>query len=574
MSRIQVPKINPGMKTKLFLSACLLAATTLHAQTFQWAKSFGGETNDEGRYISIDASGNIYSTGAFSGTVDFDPGPGVSNLTSSGAGDIFVQKLDASGNFLWAKSFGGSTSFDKGLSIAVDASGNVYTTGYFTGTADFDPGAGTANLTSVGGPDVFVQKLSTTGDFIWARSFGGSVEDNGNTVSVDASGSVYTIGYYSGTVDFDPGAGTANFTSAGGTDFFIHKLSSSGDFLWARSFGGSAGNDEGYSLTLDATGNVYTTGIFQGTVDFDPGSGTVNLTSSGVRDIFVQKLNASGNFLWARSFGGSLNDFGASIKFNGASNVYVSGNFQGTVDFDPGTGTANLTSGGMRDAFVQKLDTSGNFHWAKSFGGSSNDLANSLAADASGNVYTIGSFLGTVDFDPGPGTTNINTFGSNANVFIHKLDSAGNFQWVRTLFGATPGNAIEVKEEDHVYTIGSFSGQVDFDPGAGIATLTSAGFTDVFIQKMIPSTTGLVEVVGGIQFKAFPNPNKGLIRLTFEKALHNVDITLSDLQGKVVYFKQLDSVDDQQINLDFSAGIYFLHVKTSEGQSVMRIIKE
>jgi len=138
--------------------------SSLHAQTFEWARAFGGTSGDQGNSIAVDASGNVYTAGSFQGTVDFDPGAGTSNLSAVGSDDIFVQKLDASGNFLWAKAFGGSAS-DFGRSIAVDASGNVYTTGNFRGTVDFDSGVGTANLSAVGSRDIFIQKLDASGNF-------------------------------------------------------------------------------------------------------------------------------------------------------------------------------------------------------------------------------------------------------------------------------------------------------------------------------------------------------------------------------------------------------------------------
>ena len=128
------------------------------AQDFLWAKSMGGTLTEIGLGNAVDGSGNVYTTGYFEGTADFDPGAGTANLTSAGSSDIFVSKLDANGNFLWAKSMGGTAS-DIGYSIAVDGSDNVYTTGYFGGTVDFDPGAGTASLTSAGGLDIFVSKL-------------------------------------------------------------------------------------------------------------------------------------------------------------------------------------------------------------------------------------------------------------------------------------------------------------------------------------------------------------------------------------------------------------------------------
>ncbi|MCF6285500.1 MAG: hypothetical protein L3K26_09955, partial [Candidatus Hydrogenedentes bacterium] len=138
---------------------------------FGFAAGMGGTSGDEGLAVAVDGAGNVYTTGYFQGTVDFDPGAGVSNLTSAGTKDIFVQKLDSAGNFVWAKGFGG-TDNDRGFGIVVDASGNVFSTGEFSGTVDFDPGLGVTELSSAGGLDVFVQKLDAAGDFVWAKGMG------------------------------------------------------------------------------------------------------------------------------------------------------------------------------------------------------------------------------------------------------------------------------------------------------------------------------------------------------------------------------------------------------------------
>ncbi|SVE51796.1 uncharacterized protein METZ01_LOCUS504650, partial [marine metagenome] len=232
-------------------------------------------------------------------------------------------------------------------------------------TVDFDPGSGTTNLTSNGGKDVFVSKLDSSGDLVWAKSFGGTSTESGYG-AVDSSGNVYTTGTFRNTVDFDPGAGTANLTSNGIYDVFVSKLDSSGNYVWAKSFGGT-NSDVGRSVAVDSSGNVYTTGYFKSTPgDFDPGSGTANLTSNGVHDVFVSKLDSSGNYVWAKSFGGSGHDYGHSVAVDSSGNVYTTGFFNGTVDFDPGAGTAENTSTGGIDVFVSKLDSSGDYVWAKS----------------------------------------------------------------------------------------------------------------------------------------------------------------------------------------------------------------
>ena len=255
------------LATLLFFS--LLSITNTQAQTpsLTWVKAMGGTSNDQSRSVAVDASGNVYTTGSFSGTVDFDPNAGIYNLTSpGGTQDIFVSKLDVSGNLVWAKAISGNNN-EVGFDIAVDANGNVYTTGYFAGTVDFDPNAGVSNLTSGGFNDIFVSKLDTNGNLIWAKTMGNVNNDAGNGITIDASGNVYTVGSFSGTVDFNPNAGVSNLISAGANDIFVSKLDANGNLVWAKAMGGTS-SDVGNCISVDSNGNVYTTGQFSGTADF------------------------------------------------------------------------------------------------------------------------------------------------------------------------------------------------------------------------------------------------------------------------------------------------------------------
>jgi len=323
------------------------------AGTISWAKRIGGTLMDNANSIKVDGSGNVILTGTFAGTVDFDPGTTTSYLSAAGSQDIFILKLNSSGNFVWAKNIGSSTMVSNcGNCVAVDASSNVYCTGSFNGTADFDPGTGVTNLISAGSKDIFVLKLDASGAFVWAKSFGGSNDDEGYSIAVDGLGNVFTTGYFNGTVNFGTGA---NLISQG-YDIFVLKLSSTGTFVWAKKMGGS-GADYGKSISVDASGNVYTTGYFNGTADFDPGTGMSNLISKGGADIFISKLNSSVNFVFSSQFGGTSADQGFFITLNSSSNIFMTGFFSNTVDFDPGTSIVNLTSAGLYDTFVLKLDT-------------------------------------------------------------------------------------------------------------------------------------------------------------------------------------------------------------------------
>jgi len=453
-----------------------------------WARTWGGVDYDVGNCVAVDGSGNVYVTGSFKGTVDFDPGPGVDNHTFNGTYDVFLSKFDPSGNFLWAKTWGGS-SYDMGSRVAVDGSGNVYVTGRFKGTVDFDPAAaGEDNHTSNGNYDVFLSRFDSSGGFIWAKTWGGDNQDVGTGVAVDGSGNVYTTGEFCDTVDFDPGSGFDNHVSNGSEDVFLSKFDASGNFLWAKTWGGS-NNDGSSGVALDSSGNVYVTGGFRDTVDFNPAAvGEDNHTSNGNHDVFLSRFDSSGNFIWAKTWGGSNYDVGMEVALDGSGNVYTTGEFEGTVDFDPAAaGEDNHTSNGLYDVFLSKFDSSGNFLWAKTWGGSNYDVGSGVALDGPGNVYVTGSFRDTVDFDPGPG---IDYHISNDlnDIFLSEFDSSGNFIWAKTWGGSNydGGSGVALDSSGNVYVTGSFQDTVDFDPGPGVDNHISNGDGDVFLSKFEP----------------------------------------------------------------------------------------
>ncbi len=326
--------------------------------SFLWAVNLGGVAGENGNSIAVDAFGNVYTTGSFMDTTDFDPGTGVFNLIASPIfPSIFVSKLDSSGNFLWAKNIGDVNNGNGGvgLSIALDSASNVYTTGNFSGTIDFNPETGTFNLTSSGQDDMFISKLNSLGNFLWAKKIGSVGYEVSRSIAIDASQNIYITGFFQEMIDFDPGIGIFNLAPAIGSDIFISKYDSSGNFLWVKGITATYGGTD-RSIAIDAQDNVYTTGNFQGTIDFDPGIGVFNMVSNGDRDIFISTLDSSGNFLNALNMGGITADFGLSVTVDNQNNIYSTGSFSGTADFDPGAGLVNLTSNGPNDIFVLKLN--------------------------------------------------------------------------------------------------------------------------------------------------------------------------------------------------------------------------
>jgi hypothetical protein len=534
---------------------------------FGYAIGIGGTDRDHGEAITTDSDGNVYITGDVGATADFDPGPGTVNLSYTS----YVLKLDSSANLVWAKSVGGKD-------ITVDASGNVYLTGAFGGTRDFDPGPGIFNLTSVGLYDIFVCKLDSAGSLVWARAIASDLDsevalnDGGTSITVDDAGNVYTAGHFDGMADFDPGPEEFFLTSVGQEDIFVLKLDANGNFDWAKAMG-SPGNERAQGIALDGFGNVYTTGQFEGTVDFDPGPGIFNIVgrSSFEWDIFVQKLNASGEFVWAKAMGAVYGDSAFDIAVDSVGNVYTTGSFAQVVDFDPGPKTYNMVADFSRgprvpDIFIQKLDTHGEFLWAKSMGGPRVDTGIAIALDDFGNVYTTGSFVDTVDFDPGPDTVNLSTVPETAHdIYVHKLDTNGVFEWVQAFSGISgfdSGAGVAVDLFGDVYTIGQFQNTVDFDPGPGVFNLTSSLFaSDIFVSKLIqPVEVISIESLG-------PNPNYDPFvefTVTFTKPVSGVDET--------------DFVIDEFritgaaiTNVAGSGAVYTVTVSTSPGAGTLSI---
>ncbi len=451
--------------------------------TFSWVKTSVGGSNDHGRGIFSDNVGNAITVGDFVGTVDFDPGIGVLNFSSlSNSRDVFIQKLDVNGNFLWARQIGGSDD-DYATDVVLDASNNIYLIGYYSGTVDFDPGAPISNITSNSNSrDIFVEKLDPFGNLVWAKSVGGPGYDVAFSIAIDKFDNVHFTGSFTGTADFDPNAGIVNHVSNGSSDVCVAKLDANGAYLWSKSIGGSS-DDIGWAIAVDTSGNVYTTGVFQGMGDHDPGAGIFNSGVNGT-NIFVNKLSPTGTFIFAKTILGNSSS-PKTIAVDAAGNIYIGGLFGNTIDFDPGIGTYNLSGSlGGYDAFIWKLNALGNFSFAKMHGGSGNDYVNSIQLDAVGNIYHAGFFMGTSDFDPSGASYPLTSTGVNPDCYVSKLDNNGNFAWVVAFNGTGDDgiNSIHLNSSGGLYSTGYFSGNLDFDPGVGTANIV--GNNDFFVHKL------------------------------------------------------------------------------------------
>ncbi|MCO6457547.1 MAG: cadherin domain-containing protein [Pirellulaceae bacterium] len=456
------------------------------APDFGFALRAGNTGVDWGQALALDAAGNVYVTGSFSGVVDFDHGPGTWNLTSASGEDIFLAKYTSTGALVWARALSGGGPNDEGLGIAVTADGQAVATGRFSGTVDFDPSAaGQAELTAAGDDDVFVVKLDADGRFQWARQFGAAGTQSGQAVALDATGGVVVTGQFTGLVDFDPGLGELPLDGGLIGNAFVLKLNQAGDLAWARATTGGESNAVGLAVGVGGDGQVIVAGQYSGSVHI---GGTL-LAPRGGTDLFVARWDSEGTPVWARGFGGTSADTLGGLVADAGGNVILAGGFAGTVDFDPGSGVHQLTAVAGGDAFLSKLDAGGNFTWARTYGGAGQEQATGVALDANGNIYASGLFQGSVDFDPGLGLDVLASAGGS-DIFVAKLDPLGNHVKALSVGGEGEEHvaSLAVDGLGRVFVTGHFqtapNAPADFDPGPGLFGLESAGDDDLFVARL------------------------------------------------------------------------------------------
>lgn len=462
-------------KQSLIIGFILLIIKT-NAQNLLWVKKVGTASEDIAYAMTLDPEGNVICAGNYWGTADFDPGAGVFNLGQTGSSnrDIFIAKYDNSGVFIWAKKIG-AFGPDHAHGITTDTSGNIYTTGFFnSNNCDFDPGMGTYTMSTNGGTngDIFISKLDKDGNFLWARRIGGTTNDFAYSISVDENQNSYITGSFSGTWDFDPTAGVYNLT-ANGTDIFVLKLDINGNFIWAVNIDvgitdaakgvkvdglnnvyitgqinissgvnhayvakiSSAGNiiwerqtegtnsAVGQYITVDKTGNVYSTGYFNGVGDFDPDITSTYTLSAGVYNSpYVWKLDSTGKFIWVKNFANTT-AYPTSITLDRFGNVYSSGYFNGTIDMDPSSQIKNLSSIASSNGYFSVLSPDGNYIGSNAIYCKNFASIYSVDVDEAGKVFVAGSFSDTLKTLQSS-IPNLPSSGSD-DIFIAKFSQKG-----------------------------------------------------------------------------------------------------------------------------------------------------
>ena len=476
---------------------CFISKQDANGQLI-WIRHIGGSGSINVRDVATDAHDNFYITGSFTDTVDFNPSSNNFDLISTDPqGDVFVAKYDNWGNLIWAKSIGG-TGNDYASSIIVDQDSNVFIAGSFEGIVDFDPGLGTHLISGNTVQDAFLLKLDHAGSFMSVYPFGGLGLDFCTDLKLDNQGNLMVSGNFEAQVDFNPTNNTDTLSSSGSLDAFILKVDRSLSFLWVKKIGGTM-LDAILAFEVDDNGNIYIVGTFEGNCDFDLGLGVRQLVA-GNKDGFVLQLSSAGNYNWVNKIGGSRDDQVNDIAIDHQYNVYATGYFRDTVDFDPDSSISfNLVAQGNYDHYISQLDTLGSFSWVQHF---------------TGNIFSA-------------------------------------------------SNRIFVDNVDNLYTVGSFQGTVDFDPFVTAKHRTAIGQSDVFIQRHTPSPlVDILELKEENEriVKVYPNPSQDRIKIYFEKEYKTIEMKVYDLKGILKQEQNYSNLQLIETDIKGVNGVYFIEL--------------
>lgn len=396
---------------------------------FQWVLQIGGPGTEVPAAVAATPDGGVVvagyaSTGASCGS---------SALAARGGRDILIAKISAAGSCQWANMVGGSDD-DEARAVAVDADGSVIVAGLFRGSADFDPSGGSALLVSRGGSDAFVARYAADGSLVGVSQGGGPEDDLFAAVMVADGGDVTVAGEIRGSTTFGSAGSPLVLLSVGGADAVIARYTALLGLRWAERVGG-AGEDRATALAADPNGNILVAGSYEGVADLDPGAGAALLQSQGASDVFLARFEPVGGGYdgLVRSIGGLGSEGVTGLVRHISGRIIMTGYFQQTVDFDPGTGAQLVTAkgtGGAGDAFVYAFSSAGNYAWVVPIGGvvggeGLQSIGYGLTFDDQATVWAVGRFYGRADFDPSDAATELTGLGDSDGWLSRYTTTAG-----------------------------------------------------------------------------------------------------------------------------------------------------
>lgn len=404
--------------------------------------------------------------------------------------------------------------------------------------------------------------------FIWAQEFTSVTYSGSRSIYAcvtDADNNNYSVGAFHGTTDLDPSIGIQDVTPGGYYDMFIVKNDASGNLLWMKHIVGIDADTSkcfGNGIALDAAGNIYIGGMYSDTVDFDPGPGVQLLsTYSNSYSSFVLKLNPSGDFIWVKNMGAQTALTNISIgklKIDAADNIFFTCGFVSNtpciIDVDPGPGVYNIPCQTNVDFLIEKLDSAGNFIWAKAFSAPDYQGVSAMAFDEISNIYITGKLKGTVDFDPALNTATLTSVGGY-DIFIAKYDSAGNYLWAGTIASSYDDDAYDIVTDTfgNVIVTGQKGfGTTDFDLGPGVYNWTTNSSNRFFLKLYNDGSFGWLKTNYGLTGTTITTDGIGNIYSTGSRFVRKIDSA-----GNAIWLKTFnEGLNSAAITLDHANDIY------------------
>ena len=570
----------------------------IFSQDYIKANVFGSSNAEFIHGYSVDNNGDLIICGTFQYTVDFNMNQGEEDLlTAISDYDIYIAKYDIMGNYKWAININGAAYKNYYVkNITTDQNGNIYIIGFADSWMDLDPSIEEAIVNQEEDKVFFFAKYNSSGEYLWGYAMGNNHSSGRNygwNIAVDKlSENIYVCGNICDTVDFDPSENVFNIIPDSFRNFFLAKYSVQGEFVWAKIF--PLVSESGYGtpigLQVDQNNHIYLGGYFDGSYDMDPTDEEYILNSAGQNDGFLSKYDPNGNLIWAFSIGSSGSDYIRNFRyFNGK--IYTVGAWSNTIDFDPSENSFELVSlEGEYSGFMSVYDTDGLFQSAIGIEGYMGEYQGAgsttydVDIDSENNIYLIGDFYGTVDFDPSDGIAEHSSTGgpSDRDMFLAKYNSENNYIWSINIGGQSNewGFYVKVNGDNNLIAFGNYDGICDFDPSNEDDWIPNNGNHDVYLAwySLFSGSSTNDFNREQIQSTVTPNPFTTLVSIEYKlNKPETIQLTIYNHMGQLIYRIQENQAQGKQQLIwnanRFSNGIYYYRLQIGEQLTSRKMVK-
>jgi hypothetical protein len=532
--------------------------------------SFGAGTDfssDFALVSTVDNQSNVYISGLHSGGIDFDPGSGEFILENNYDFDIFIAKYSSTGDLLYAKSIAGP-NYEQVTSISIDGNGNLIVCGNFYESIDIDPTSSQYILEANGEPDIFIAKYDSSGNLLFGFHLG-SEGGCWSKASTDEDNNIYVCGTFQNEMDADPGPGVDILTTSQFRSIFFAKFDSEGNYIFARSLEGDGEDFDLIDSETDKYGNIFLSGYFWGTLDFDPGT-NVEALSSDKESTFFAKYNTVGELIFVKNLVCTEYSLIRDFYITSENDIILTGNYADTIDFDGGLSNYLLTATADANGFLARYDSLGNLKKVVPLSIISGYCAGwKLTSKDGSEIYITGSFESTIDFDPGPGEA-FRTSNGASDIFLAHYDTDFNYIDAVTIGGSEwdDSYSCSITPEGDVYITGSFSLAADFDPGEEEVILSSTGYEDIFLAKYTTTPVGTFQPTAADSshdLTIFPNPASEEVILRTGKVFQEAEVKIYNMSGLLICRMADRSGESLRLNIkDLPNGIYLIEVIENE----------